>query len=380
MDTDSPTDDAHAEPAGITAEPHDRDESRDTSVVNTDVQTQSQSSGGDVHERWNFELAAQSSEHGQVSETDDDEHRPHISHAGASTTTPNKAWVKRRKQPHEYRHLVTGAIYRNSNSPPLSTGPTAQDIPDGWKAKLTNSGSEEWTYEHIATRLVHANPACLSEDTVEAIKIAASHGELPRFCQACLEHGRIKYKITSSNGPEKWRASKHPRLIENEMQAFLTTYEARSRRPAKATLLTKGGQHLPISPESFNLTEEVGTLLIEDIDQAWINFLNSIVHEIYSTQLPFFIFGHIAFDEIRESDAMKNLAQQVKGRYWMSREDDSRSPSQCDVIFDEEGGKLHFASPSYLAMNMLEDVKAVRISTFPLSEQLSKCPLRIYCQ
>jgi hypothetical protein len=215
---------------------------------------------------------------------------------------------------------------------------------------------------------------------VEAIKAAASHGELPRFCQACLERGRIKYKITSSDGPEKWRTSKHPRLIENEMQDFLATYEARSRRPAKATLLTRGGQRLPISPESFNLTEEVGILLVEDIDQAWINFLNSIVQEIHPTQLPFFIFGHIVFDEIHESDAMKNLAQQVKGRYWMSREDDFRSFSQYDVIFDEEGGKLRFASPSYLAMNMLEDVKAVRISTFPLSEQLCKCPLRDSCQ
>jgi hypothetical protein len=218
MDMDSPTDGVHAELAGATAEPHDTDASRDTSVVNTDFQTRSQSSNGDLHERCS-ESAAQSSEHGEVSETDDDEHQPHMSHAGASTTTLNKAWVKRRKQPYEYRHLVTGAIYRNSKSSPTLTGPTAQDIPDGWKAKLTNSGSEEWTYEHIATRLVHANPICLPEDTVEAIKIAASHGELPQFCQACLEHGRIKYKITSPDDrcPEEWRTSKHPRLIENEM-------------------------------------------------------------------------------------------------------------------------------------------------------------------
>jgi hypothetical protein len=133
---------------------------------------------------------------------------------------------------------------------------------------------------------------------------------------------------------------------------------------------------LPVFPESVNLTEDVGILLIEDIDQAWINFFDPIVHEERSTQLPFFIFGHIAFDETQQSDAVKHLAQQVKGRDWMSREEDGTwTGSQYDVVFDEEGGKLHFASPLYLARNMLEDVKAVRILTFTLSEQLSKYTL-----
>jgi hypothetical protein len=294
--------------------------------------------------------------------------------ARASTPSLNPAWVK--AEGSEYRHLVTGAIYHSRGDAPVSIGPTVEDIPEGWKAKLVERTSEQWTFEHIATRFTHADPRILPEATMEAFKVAASHGEVPGLCQANLEHDRIVYQYTCP-GPEAcdipqcpvgWQMFRHPKLVETDIKAFLANYEAQSSRPTRATLLTSGGLQLPTTPDSDQLAENARVLLIEDIDMVWINYLCSTCESKF---MPFFILGHLLFDTVHESGAVKDLVEQTKGWYWMSMEPTGvNNRSQYDVIHNEEGGRLHFVTPESLARHEWENLEVIRISTFSAASAL----------
>jgi hypothetical protein len=155
------------------------------------------------------------------------------------------------------------------------------------------------------------------------------------------------------------------------MKAFLASYEAKSPRPAKATLLTREGHQLSVTPESDELTQTPGILLIEDIDHIWINHLCTAVSQ--SKFLLFTILGHILFDEVNETEAVKELVEQVKGWYWMSRDDSHACCcSQYDIVHDEEGGTLHFATYRYPARHYLKSMRAIRISTFDVTGQFGE--------
>lgn len=55
------------------------------------------------------------------------------------------AWVSTRR-PGRYRHLLTGATFHHpAGKAPRSSGPTAQDIPEGWKARLLEPTEERAT-------------------------------------------------------------------------------------------------------------------------------------------------------------------------------------------------------------------------------------------
>jgi hypothetical protein len=121
----------------------------------------------------------------------------HVSAAGAQAPPWHEAWVKTPNSL-EYRHLVTGTVYRNEDGkPPKGPGPKAKDIPDGWEAYLPTKSEEAWSYLHRASGVtIDMAPTSLPEFVLENLEIAASYGELPRSCQAFLHHDRIAYKIT----------------------------------------------------------------------------------------------------------------------------------------------------------------------------------------
>jgi hypothetical protein len=425
----------NANPPSLSSQPHDRGALRDTSVVNAVSPTGSRLDISDVQTQQNLESAVKSSEREHYEpasqqlrsglrrleqglprlapanresvcptqsspeqhecqapelqrQPDDrrekssednigDDQQRHMYNSEGQTPFLHGAWVETPNE-HEYRHLVTGTIYRNVHSkPPQSPGPTAKDIPDGWEAFLPIESIETWCYVHRASGItIDRNPNLLSKAVRKNLEVAASYGELPASCGTFLEHDRVAYTIISPkyNGPVGWRTFKHPKLVENDIESFVANYDAVSSRPAKATLLTRGAQYLPITPESNDWTKSTGILLIEDIDQIWIKRL--CVAAAKKKFMPFFIFGHILFDKVYKLEGPGKLVDQAKGWYLMSLGTSSPwSCTHCDVVRDERGGKLHFVSAQYPAKHVLNDAEAIRVSTFTFSEDLGKCRL-----
>lgn len=131
----------------------------------------------------------------------------------------NAAWAETEK-PGRYRHLLTGAIFQHPTGmliAPRSSGPTAQDIPEGWTARLLEHLIEEkWIYKHGATGIIHNQPASLPGHTLERIAVASQYGKIPDSCHAqLLEDGQIAYVPGSydSDSPPTWYTLEHPKFL-----------------------------------------------------------------------------------------------------------------------------------------------------------------------
>lgn len=283
-----------------------------------------------------------------------------------SGTVLNSAWVSA-EDVGGYRHRVTGAIYRNNGKIPQEPGPTANDIPDGWEAFLSDESKETWKYKHHTTGVViDSPPTSLPAAVTREIDVAASHGKMPKYCQAFIENGLVGYKVThpAVSYAAGWRTFRHPKLVEDDMKAFLANYGVNPSRPAKATFITAAGHHLPVNLDAGTFSGESGILLVEDIDQACIKFLCATFSD--RKFMPHLILGHLLFDQQHQSEAEKKLADQVKGLYWMSLDDQFFwYNAHHDVFQDGEAGKLHFGVHQHSVRDrtLFDDLEIIRLST-----------------
>lgn len=288
----------------------------------------------------------------------------------SSGTVLNSAWVSA-EDVGGYRHRVTGAIYRNNGKIPQEPGPTANDIIDRWEAFLSDESKENWKYRHHTTGVViDSPPTSLPAAVTREIDAAASHGKMPKYCQAFIENGLVGYRITHPDAIylASWRMFRHPKLVEDDMKAFLANYGVNPSRPAKATFITDAGQHLPVNLDAGTFSGNSGILLVEDIDQACIKFLCATFSD--GKFLPHLILGHLLFDQQHQSEAEKKLADQVQGLYWMSLDGEFIwHNGHHDVLHDGEDGKLHFEVDRYSVIHsaLFDDLEIIRVSTMDIS-------------
>lgn len=287
-----------------------------------------------------------------------------------SQTPLHDAWVAS-KRPGQYRHVLTGAIYYNKRwKAPRFSGPTAQDIPEGWKARLLDSHEESWSYEHIATGISHGKPASLPKHVLEKFGVATKYGRIPDYCQALLlEDGRIAYAPGRyrSSMPAVWHTLEHPEFLKSKIQAYLNNYEIRSGT-AEAVLFT-GSQSRPVSIEDLDLSKLSGTLLVKDMDNGWIKRLTQEGRADMLHFLVLHILGHkldksaIEADTVIQVEAMTRLLQIPL-----------ENNGHCHVFYDELSHVLQFWDPSSVMGMRLVNSQTVRISTLCCNNHLREWP------
>lgn len=299
-----------------------------------------------------------------------------VSYASSSTPALHGAWIKRNRL--GWRHIVTGAIYYNDREPEHA-GPSADDIPDGWTASLARSTEEIFEYEHSATNIViEVPPKSLPEDVIKQFEVAASYGGLPEHCRAELEDDCINYYINNESDacPRTWHSSKHPKVVEDEIKAYLADLKVDYTRRPEVTLLTSG-QELPVDVRTADLSKMSGILKVTDIDKPLIAQLVAAFPE--ATLLSFFIVCYFLLRTSHEDEATKELAQQIQGWYWMTHRgtfnDRYWVGKHYDLIHDDDRDKLHFGYAQCLTMrrNKADVDTVVRLSIFEFSTELGEC-------
>jgi len=304
--------------------------------------------------------------------------RSYASSAQASSPAFHSAW-ERIGFSDRYRHIVTGQIFKDHGNAPQKPGPSADDILEGWKAKLASKDNETWGYVHRATGIViDVLPDFLSEAVRKEFDVAASYGQVPKYCQGQLEGGHIVYKSIHPSVlcPKKWRTTKHPKIIEGEMKEYLANIDAHTTTPAEAMLLTKDGQQLSVDLESCDISQMTGILLITDIDGALINRVCACQNPMSVTS--FFIICHFLLRTLHEDEATKELAQQVQGWFWMSMRKKGHGfiwlGDHYDVIYDDTTALLYFGPVQYLDSHPTPPIETdfVRLSLLELSKKLSE--------
>lgn len=186
------------------------------------------------------------------------------------------------------------------------------------------------------------------------------------------------YKITNPSilCPTKRRTIKHPKIIEDEMKAYLATFRANTNTPAEITLLTKSGQQLPVDLETSDFSQMSGILSITDID-------NTVMGRICAAQpqlmkLSFFFIFHLLLRASHDDEATIKLESEVQGLYWMSGRPEFDFPLceglHYDIIHDDDRRKLYFGYPEYIrsCSTFSNDVAALRLSLFGISPDLSE--------
>jgi hypothetical protein len=288
------------------------------------------------------------------------------------------AWFMVQKN-YKYRHVVTGEIFTHYSKRPEKPGPSSDDIPKGWDAKLRSEYEEVWEYVHRKTRtVIDVPPRTLPEAVIKQFDVAASHGDVPEHCQGQLDDGCLKYKISnpSKSCPREWRTTKHPKIIEEDMQEYLANFHADSLKPTEATLLTKGGQRLSVDLEDIDLSKLSGILLVTDVDKALINRL--IVDSPNPSQMSFFIAFYLLLRTLHNDEATKELAQQVQGLYWMSTRGDHDGNMwpgpQYDIMCDHQRTTLYFGFAQYLSSRLIQgdETDVTRLSIFEVTRNLSE--------
>lgn len=232
---------------------------------------------------------------------------------------------------------------------------------------------------HRKTRtVIDVPPRTLPEAVIKQFDVAASYGDVPKHCQGQFDDGCLKYKISnpSKSCPREWRTTKHPKIIEEDMQEYLANFHADSSKPAEATLLTKGGQRLSVDLEDIDLNRLSGILLITDIDKALINRL--IVGSPNPLQMSFFIAFYLLLCTLHKDETTKELARQVQGLYWMSTRGDHDGNMwpgpQYDIMCDHQRTTLYFGFAQYLSSRLIQgdETNVTRLSIFEATRNLSE--------
>lgn len=309
---------------------------------------------------------------------DEDDRRSHMSRSGASPPALHSAWSKTNNQ-HTYRHIVTGEIFYHSKKQPEKPGPSADDIPEGWEARLVSDHEEIWEFRHQSTgTIIDVPPTSLPDAIRKEFDVAASYGDVPRHCQGQLEGDHIEYKITNPSTlcPTQWRTRKHPKIIEDEMKEYLASTTAHTTRPPQVTLLTQEGNQESVDLEKHNLSRMSGILVITDINHSLISRL--CAENRHVPLILFFISCYFMLRTLHEDTATKELAREIQGWFWMSERSDNDEYSwegtYHDVMYDEKLSVLHFGYEQYPdgCISPQKELAVVRLSTFNVSRRLSK--------
>lgn len=312
---------------------------------------------------------------------DEDDRRSHMSRSGASSPALHSAWSKTNNR-HGYRHIVTGEMFYHSKKQPEKPGPSADDIPEGWEARLVSDHKEVWEFRHLSTgTIIDVPPKSLPEAVSEEFDVAASYGDVPRYCQGELKGDHIEYKITHPSAlcPTRWRTTKHPKIIEDEMEEYLAKVTAHPTRPPQVTLLKQDGNQESVDLETRQFDQMSGILLVTDIDHPLISRLCA-----KDRQMPlilFFITCHFMLRALHEDAVTKELVRAIQGWFWMSERWDTDEHiwegRQHDVMYDEKLSVLHFGYEQYpdSYLTPQEELDIVRLSTFDVSTRLSKYAL-----
>lgn len=315
---------------------------------------------------------------------DEDDRRSHMSRSGASFPELHSAWIT--EDHYGYRHIVTGEMFYHSTKRPEKPGPLADDIPDGWEARLANDREEIWTFTHRSTgTVIDVPPKSLPEHVRKEFDVAASYGRVPRYCQGQLEGDHIEYKITNPSAlcPTQWRTRKHPKIIEDGMKEYLARITAHPAEPPQVTLLTQDGNQESVDLETRELSQMSGILVVTDINHSLISRLCA-----EETQMPlilFFIACHFMLRTLHEDTATKDLVREIQGWFWMSERSDNNEHSwegrHHDVTYDEKLSVLHFGYEQYpdSYLTPQEELAIVRLSTFDVSSRLSKYAPTSWC-
>jgi hypothetical protein len=308
------------------------------------------------------------------------ERESHTSNLEAPFPNLHSAWVMiEGNYEYMYRHLVTGEIFRHPWKRPEKPGPSSDDILKGWDANLRSENEEVWEYVHRKTRtVIDVPPRSLPEAVIKQFDIAASYGDVPKHCQGQLHDGCLKYKISnpSKSCPRKWRTTKHPKIIEEDMQKYLAHIQADCTKPAEATLLAKGGQRLEVDLKDINLNQMSGILFITDIDKALINRL--IVDSPDALHMSIFIAFYFLLRTVHKDETTKELVQEVQGLYWMSvRGDDDGEMwpgPQYDIMCDHQRTTLYFGSAQYPSSRPTQgdETDVTRLSIMEVTRDLSE--------
>jgi len=310
-----------------------------------------------------------------VDENEDNGQR-HVSSSEVLSPALQNAWV--RIEPGCWRHVVTNELLDlrdSSHEYPERLGPSADDIPEGWKAKLDSQEEEIWKYQHCDTGvLFDVPPKFLPEDVIKQLDVAASHGNIPEYiyCRALFEDDCIKYE--NFDHPMEWVTTKHPKIIENEMKAYLDNLKANSTKRPEVTLLA-GGQELPVDVQTSEIRQLSGILVVTDIGRALVSRL-LVAYPEYPL-LPFFIFRHFLLRTLNEDETAKELVRQVQGWYRMFEYDGyidrSWAGNHYDAIHDSDRCKVHFGYAQYLSTRPTGAHMGVvvRLSIFRISTKLS---------
>jgi hypothetical protein len=284
-----------------------------------------------------------------------------------SQTPLQHAWVASKRRPGRYRHVLTGAIYYNqSGKAPRFSGPTAQDIPEGWKARLSDSHEESWSYEHSATGIRHDKPASLPKQTLEKFAVATTYGEIPDRCQALLlEDGSIAYAPGRYHylNPPSWYTLEHPKFLKYKIQAYLNNYEIRSGT-AKAVLFT-GSKNRPVGIEDLDLSKHSGTLLIKDMDHNWIKRLAQYDSVDMLQFLILNLLDHKLGRSAIEADTMKKMETLTRLLPIFFA-----NSSHCHACYDDLSHVFQFWDSSSAIGLMHVSSQTVYISTLCLNNQL----------
>lgn len=319
--------------------------------------------------------------HDSIPDAADPDRLAHLSYGESLFSGLHSAWVST-DEPSSYRHLATGEVFRHQWKVPNQPGPSADEIPKGWEAKLASEDEETWNFVHCATgTVIDTPPKDLAETVIKQFDLAASYGNVPEYCQGHLEDGRIMYKITNPSRlcPTEWRTAKHPKIIEDDMEAYLANFRANSNSQAEATLLTKNGQRLPVDLGMTDISQMSGILLITGLDKAMTSVLCAAQPRL--PDISFFVISHLLLRNFHEDEATKELECQVQGWYWMSRRKTEswawRGGSHYDVKHDDERCRLHFGYAQYLdsRLTLPNDTALVRLSLHGVSRKLSKYAL-----
>lgn len=304
--------------------------------------------------------------------------KSHVSDDDSSIPQLHTAWA-RTDIPDQYRHLATGVLYWNGGKMPEKPGPSSDDILEGWEPELASEDEETWNYVHRATgTVIETPPKDLTDAIIKEFDLAASYGDVPEYCQGLFEDGRIMYKITnpSKRCPSEWRTIKHPKIIVDDMKAYLANFTADFDTPAEVTLLTGDGQELHVDLETSDLDKLSGILLVKNIDQPLISRLHDL--DPQNDVLTFFIVCHFLLRTFHDDEATKELSREVQGWFWMSERGESDgyfwTGDHYDVIHDDERCRLHFGYVQYLSsrLTLPNDAALLRLSTFNLSPYLGE--------
>ena len=297
----------------------------------------------------------------------------HGSKESVAETSLNAAWIKT-EDPNRYRHVITGAIYLNGKKAPQFTGPGAQDIPDGWQARLPDITQERWSYTHNATRINHMDPVSLPKATLENFRVASTYGEIPHDCHALLlDDGRIAYAPGTHNPryPPTWYTLEHSKALESRVRAYLDSCETRSG-PAKAILFTESRRE-PVGLDGLELSKLSGTLMINDMDNAWIRSLAASGGADMLDLLVLHALGQRTKRVAIDVDA-KNQAQTLTKLLWTG----FKRNSHCHVLYDKFSRTLRVWDSITSRMETPLADQNVHVSARRITSDLCECPRTFY--